>query len=287
MKRFYLLIALLLVNCACLTSLNQAHAAPQYSNVWRPITDMGIRDGIQRNRKNGVGLEQTMKRALLQQKGAQYLAAIKAASDAEPKNGILLAAYVWALVEVKNSYRFNSPSSPVPANVSQRFNFGDQYILNTLQKSKELNKRNWLAYMVQSAMEPGGLLGQPSKSLVSSKRAFTIQRNALTLTKYGSDLMFQSSLLYGSNREESRRQAKEGLRLLLMAQRLYPTYYKVPYELYLAYQQPLIADKNKSLRSLQRFYLNVPPEYRHSPWVVRYFKYLGLDEPLMQIGVTL
>ena len=219
-----------------------------------------------------------MMRALMQSKGLSYLRAVKTASDAEPKNATLLAAYGWALAMVKNSYTFDTKSRPVPPQFKE-FNFDWQNIRDTIQRAKELDAHCWLAYVAESTLETGG--PPPTKEAAALKKAFEIQRNAVTLTRYGSALIFQGA---GANDVS---EMKEGLRLLLMAQQRYPTYFKVNFEVHAAYTYPSLADKEKSLAALQQLYSGVPPEYRHSPWVVRYFKYLGLDRFLPQIGVTL
>lgn len=257
----------------------EVHAAtPQYSNVWRPIDAKGIFNDVRRNHLNGVGLEQTMTRALLQQKSLEYLSAVKAMSDAEPENATILAAYAWALATVKNSFTFASKSQSVPEKFSA-FDFGWQNIRDNIQKAKELDSHCWLAYVAEATLEMGG--PPPTKEAAALKKAFQIQRNPVTLTQYGSALVFQGA---GS---KNLKEQREGLRLLLLAEQLYPTYYKTSYETYAAYTYPMIGNREKSFTALKRFYLNVPPEYRHSPWVVRYLKYLGLEESLANIGVTL
>lgn len=257
----------------------KTQAAPQgYSNVWRPTDAATIRSDIQRNHTNGVGLEQTMMRALLQQKSLEYLRAIKAASDAEPKNATLLAAYAWALAMVKNSYTYTSTAQPVPERFKE-FNFGWQNIRDTLQRAKDMDAHCWLAYVAEASLDSGG--PPPTKEAAALKQAFRISRNPITYTQYGSALIFQAEGAHDTEGERA------GLRLLLMSQQRYPTYYKTSYEVYAAYTGPQIADQGKSLAALQRFYFNVPPEYRHSAWVVRYFKYLRLDGPLAQLGITL
>ena len=273
MKKLLFLFAL------CLLLAFKTHAAPQqYSNVWRPIDTTTIYNDVRRNHLSGVGLEQTMMRALLQEKSLDYLNAVKAASDAEPKNATLLAAYAWALAMVKNSYTFGSTSQPV-AEKFKRFNFSWQNIRDTIQRAKELNSHCWLAYVAEASLEAGG--PPPTKEAAALKMAFQINRNPVTLTYYGGALMFQAA---GSGDIEELRQ---GRRLLLMAEQRYPTYYKISYEVASAYNYPQIADQDKELAALRRFYMNVPPEYRHAPWVVRYFKFLGLEKRLAQAGITL
>ena len=93
--------------------------------------------------------------------------------------------------------------------------------------------------------------------------------------------MFQAA---GSGDIEELRQGRQ---LLLMAEQLYPTYYKIGYEVAGAYNYPQIADQDKELAAIKRFYMNVPPEYRHSPWVVRYFKFLEIEKKLAKAGITL
>ena len=273
MKRFLFTLVL-----GVLLSMKADAAPPQYSNVWRPITEAGIRSDVQRNHFNGVGLEQTMMRALLQEKSLPYLRAVQAASVAEPKNATLLAAYAWALAMVKNSYTFSSISRAVPERY-KGFDFSWQNIRDILQRAKDLDSRCWLAYVAESTLESGG--PPPTKEAAALKQAFAIQRNPVTLTRYGSALIFQGA---GAQDVE---QQREGQRLVLLAERLYPTYYKSSYEVYAAYGYPQIANEQKGLAALGRFYANVPPEYRRSAWVVRYFKYLGLNEDLVKVGVAL
>ena len=141
MKRFIYSLFL------CLLCVFNAQAAPQqYSNVWRPITETQISADVRRNHLSGVGLEQTMMRALLQQKSLSYLNAIKAASDAEPKNATLLAAYAWALAMVKNSYTFGGSASQSVDQKFKNFDFSWQNIRDTIQRAKEMNSHCWLAY---------------------------------------------------------------------------------------------------------------------------------------------
>ena len=269
---------LVLFGAWMLLSVRAQAAPPQYSNVWRPITEDGIRADVQHNHLNGVGLEQTMMRALLQSKSLPYLRAVKAASDAEPKNATLLAAYAWALAMVKNSYTFSEKAQPVPERLKE-FNFDWQNIRDTLQRAKDLDSHCWLAYVAESTLDSGG--PPPTKEASALKTAFQIQRNPVTLTRYGSALMFQAA---GAQDLKGQQQ---GMRLLLLAERLYPNYYKSSYWVYRAYGYPRVADEPKKMAALQRFYLNVPPEYRKAPWVVRYFKFLNLEKRLNQLGVTL
>lgn len=256
-----------------------ALAKARYSNVWRPISVEGIRDGIRMNRNNGVGLEQIMTRAFLQQKSLDYLVAIKALSDTNPKNATLLAGYAWALAQVKNTYSFSDQTSPIPERLTQKFNFSWQNIRDTIQRAKELDSHCWLAYVAEATLEPGG--PPPTREAAATKRAFQIERNALTLTRYGSALMFQSA---GAQDTEG---IRRGQRLLLLAERLYPTYYKSSYEVYGSYLYPDTGSEQKSKEALRRFYNNIPPENRDSDWVVRYLKYLKLEKRLEEIGVTL
>jgi hypothetical protein len=250
----------------------------RYSNVWRPITTQGISDGIVRNRTNGVGLEQIMASAMMQQKSLEYLLAIKAASDKEPKNATLLAAYAWALAQVRNSYTFTNNPAPIPERLQKKFDFSWQNVRDTIQRAKELDPRCWLAYIAESTLEPGG--PPPTKEAAASKRAFQIQRNPVTLTRYGRARMFEAA---GAQDDEG---VREGHRLLLLAEQLYPTYYRVSYDSACSYYYPAVLDKTKGRAGFKRFYLNIPPENRNSPWVVRYLKYLEIDKELAQSGVT-
>lgn len=269
---------LLIIAVSLLLGL-KAHADPPvYSNVWRPIDTTTIAADVRRNHLSGVGLEQTMMRALLQGQSLAYLRTIKAASKAEPKNATLLAAYGWALAMTKNSYTFGSTSRQVPDKLKE-FDFRWQNIRDTIQKAKELDTHCWLAYVAESSLESGG--PPPTKEAAALKRAFQIQRNPVTLTHYGGALIFE-----GAGAGDVKEQ-REGLRLLLLAEQNYPTYYKASYEIYAAYTYARIANEDKSLAALKRFYSNVPPEYRRSSWVVRYFKFLGLESQLSKIGISL
>ncbi len=274
MKKFFCTFAL------CLLLVFKAQAAPQqYSNVWRPIDKATIYSDVKRNHLSGVGLEQTMMRALLQSKSIDYLNAVKAASDAEPKNATLLAAYAWALAMVKNSYTFGGSSSQPVDQKFKNFDFSWQNIRDTIQRAKEMNSHCWLAYVAEASLEAGG--PPPTKEAAALKIAFQINRNPVTLTYYGSALMFQAA---GSGDLD---ELREGQRLLLMAEQRYPTYYKIGYEVAGAYNYPQVANRNRELAALKKFYFNVPPAYRHAPWVVRYFKFLDLEKKLAQAGISL
>jgi hypothetical protein len=170
-------------------------------------------------------------------------------------------------------------STDVPERFRRGFDFSWQNIRDTIQKAKELNARCWLAYVVESTLEPGG--PPPTKEAGALKKAFQIQRNALTLTRYGRALMFQSA---GARDLEGQ---KRGQQILIRAERLYPTYYKSSYSVYRAYGYPRVANEAKSFAALLRFYNTIPPEHRKASWVVRYLKHLRLEEELRVIGVSL
>jgi len=271
----FVFCALLLLSFSpiCLESQAQVQTVvrPRYSSLWRNINRQEIREGIQRYKNNGVRLHELMMRALLQEKFLEYLTEISAACKADPKKANLFASYGQALALSRSGSL--TQRQPIPKELSDRFNFNQQFIWDTIQHARDLDRSCWLADMAEASLSFGGLMGHPTEGARLTGRAYSIQQNAVTMTQYGIELTGQSFVMQDPEMK------KQALSILLKAQRLYPTYWKLPWALAYVYggKGPTL-NPAKEKTAAQRFIALIPPESRNLPWVRRYLNYLGMDK---------
>jgi hypothetical protein len=269
---FLVMVVLLPSIMAQVTLSHAQNAAPKravYNSFWFLLTESEVKATIQRNQNNGVELEPLMMRAILQKKTRWYLKVIKAASDDNPQNATLRAAYGWALAKSHFSYTMQGGSQP--KDIAEQYPLDNQSIRDILQGARDIDSKSWMAYMGEAALPLGASAGQPTKSAALTKQAFNIQSNAVTLSHYGYEQIWQGTLM------KDIKQKRAGLRLLELACRRYPNYYKNDLNLYFAYRKLDIADKTKSEAAKQRFLNSIPPESRRQSWVQEYLKYLGIS----------